>query len=118
MTEPSLLPVLRQIADALERLAPPDPPSAPLDSAEAFIWHAEGARLEAIDRVSRVDLDLLRGVDRSRDILLDNTRRFAQGFPANNALLWGARGTGKSSLVKAAQAQVRQQLELGARGRP
>src|SRR5215475_9712516 len=106
MTEPSLLPLLRQIADALERLAPPDPPSASLDSAEAFIWHAEGTRLEAVQRVSRVDLDLLRGVDRSRDTLLDNTRRFAQGFPANNALLWGARGTGKSSLVKAVHATV------------
>ena len=101
MTEPSLLPLLRQIAAALDRLAPADPPSAALDSAEAFIWHAEGSRLEAVDRVSRVELELLRGVDRNRDILLDNTRRFARGLPANNALLWGARGTGKSSLVKA-----------------
>ena len=105
--------MLRQIADALERLAPPDPPSASLDSAEAFIWHAEGARLEPVDRVSRVDLDLLRGVDRSRDILLDNTRRFARGFPANNALLWGARGTGKSSLVKAVHATVNAETKGG-----
>src|SRR5215472_12991906 len=106
MTEPSLFPLLRQIADALERLAPPDPPSAPLDGAEAYIWHAEGSRLEAVERVSRVDLELLRGIDRNRDILLDNTRRFAAGLPANNALLWGARGTGKSSLVKAVHAAV------------
>ena len=106
MTEPSLLPLLRQIAAALYHLAPADPPSAALDGAEAFIWHAEGSRLEAVDRVSRIELELLRGVDRNRDILLDNTRRFARGLPANNALLWGARGTGKSSLVKAVHAAV------------
>ena len=109
MTEPSLFPLLRQIADALERLAPPNPPSASLDGAEAFIWHAEGSRLEAVERVSRVDLDLLRGIERNRDILLDNTRRFARGLPANNALLWGARGTGKSSLVKAVHAAVNEE---------
>jgi uncharacterized protein len=113
MTESSLLPLLRRIADALERLAPAAPPSAPLDSAEAFIWHAEGSRLEAVARVSRVELDLLRGIERSRDILLDNTRRFAQGLPANNALLWGARGTGKSSLVKAVHATVHGETDGG-----
>ncbi len=111
MTEPSLLPLLRRVADALERLAPPDAASAALDSADAFVWHAEGGRLEAVPRVSRVDLDLLRGIDRSRDILLDNTRRFARGLPANNALLWGARGTGKSSLVKAVHAAVNAETE-------
>ena len=111
MTEPSLFPLLRQIADALERLAPPNPPSASLDGAEAFIWHAEGSRLEAVERVSRVDLDLLRGIERNRDILLDNTRRFARGLPANNALLWGARGTGKSSLVKAVHAAVNEESQ-------
>jgi len=111
MTEPSLFPLLRQIADALERLAPPNPPSASFDGAEAFIWHAEGSRLEAVDRVSRVDLDLLRGIERNRDILLDNTRRFARGLPANNALLWGARGTGKSSLVKAVHAAVNEESQ-------
>jgi len=116
MTEPSLLPLLRQIAAALDRLAPADPPSAALDSAKAFIWHAEGSRLEAVDRVSRIELELLRGVDRNRDILLDNTRRFARGLPANNALLWGARGTGKSSLVKAVHAAVN--AEGGIEGRP
>src|SRR6516165_26532 len=101
MPEPKLLPLLDRIADALERFAPSERHSAALDSAEAFIWHAEGARLEAVPRVSRIDLDLLRGIERNRDILLENTRRFARGLPANNALLWGARGTGKSSLVKA-----------------
>ena len=111
MTEPSLFLLLRQIADAFERLAPPAPPSAPLDGAEAFIWHAEGSRLEAVERVSRVDLDLLRGIERNRDILLDNTRRFARGLPANNALLWGARGTGKSSLVKAVHAAVNEESQ-------
>jgi hypothetical protein len=111
MTEPSLLPLLHRIAGALERMAPPDPASAALDSADAFVWHAEGARLEAVPRVSRVDLDLLRGIDRSRDTLLDNTRRFARGLPANNALLWGARGTGKSSLVKAVHAAVNAETE-------
>ena len=111
MTEPSLFPLLRQIADALERLAPPDPPSASLVGAEADIWHAEGSRLEAVERVSRVDLDLLRGIERNRDILLDNTRRFARGLPANNALLWGARGTGKSSLVKAVHAAVNEESQ-------
>jgi uncharacterized protein len=100
------LPLLHRIAEALERLAPGTPSSAPLDKAEAFVWHAEGGRLEAVAKVSRIDLDLLRGVDHARDTLLENTRRFAKGLPANNALLWGARGTGKSSLVKAVHAAV------------
>lgn len=108
MTTPTdQLALLRRIADALERLAPK--PAAPLDvrSADAFIWHAEGGdRLEPVHKINRVDLDLLKGVQRQRDILLDNTRRFARGLPANNALLWGARGTGKSSLVKAIHAAL------------
>ena len=105
-SDPSILPLLRSIAEALERLAPPAPVSASLDSADAFVWHAEGEWLEAVTDVNRVDLSLLQGIDRSRDILLENTRRFAAGLPANNALLWGARGTGKSSLVKAVHAAV------------
>jgi predicted AAA+ superfamily ATPase len=76
-----------------------------LDAADAFVWHPEG-RLAPVPRVSRVDLDLLKGIDRMRDILIENTERFATGLPANNALLWGARGMGKSSLVKAAHASV------------
>jgi uncharacterized protein len=106
MTDSTQLPLLRRIADALERLAPALPASAGLDKAEAFVWHADGARLEAVAKISRIDLDLLRGIDGARDTLLDNTRRFAKGLPANNALLWGARGTGKSSLVKAVHAAV------------
>jgi len=105
-----LLPPLRSISAALERLAPPHPRSAGLDDADAFVWHAEGARLEPVARVNRVEIELLRGIDRARDILLDNTRRFARGLPANNALLWGARGTGKSSLVKATHAAVNREM--------
>src|ERR1700690_1708469 len=106
MNDSNQLPLIRRIADALERLAPASAASATLDKADAFVWHADGARLEAVEKVSRIDLDLLRGVDQARDTLLDNTRRFAKGLPANNALLWGARGTGKSSLVKAVHATV------------
>jgi uncharacterized protein len=73
--------------------------------ADAFVWHPDG-RLSPVPRVSRVDLSLLRGIDRMRDILIENTERFADGLPANNALLWGARGMGKSSLVKAAHASI------------
>jgi predicted AAA+ superfamily ATPase len=97
---------LDRIAAALERLAPAPLP-APDFSAEAFVWHTGPDRLEPVARVSRVDIGLLIGVDRSRDTLLENTRHFAAGLPANNALLWGARGMGKSSLVKAVHAQVR-----------
>jgi len=97
---------LERIADALERVAPP-PPSAPLlDAADAFVWHPAGRRLAAVPRVNRVDMGLLKGIDRVRDVLVENTQRFAAGLPANNALLWGARGMGKSSLVKAAHAAV------------
>ena len=77
----------------------------PFDSADAFVWHPNG-RLAPVPRVSRVDLGLLKGIDRMRDILIENTERFSDGLPANNALLWGARGMGKSSLVKAAHASI------------
>ena len=98
------LALLARIADALERLAPP-PPSVPdLNAADAFVWHPAGARLTPVHAVARVDLSLLIGVDRQKQILLDNTTRFTRGHPANNAMLWGARGMGKSSLVKAAHA--------------
>ncbi len=100
------LAVLRRIADALERLAPSRPAPASFDSADAFVWNGAEDRLEPVPDVSRVDLSLLKGVDHVRDILLDNTRRFASGLPANNTLLWGARGMGKSSLVKAAHADI------------
>ena len=106
MTDPSQRAHLSRIADALERLVPAQPPAAALDDGDAFIWHADGRRLELVADVNRVALDLLRGIDRQRDQLLENTRRFARGLPANNALLWGARGTGKSSIVKAVHAAV------------
>jgi len=93
---------LSRIAAALDRRAPAPRPPADLASAEAFSWSARGPRLEPVAKVNRVDISLLRGIDQTRDILIDNTRRFAKGLPANNALLWGARGMGKSSLVKAA----------------
>jgi len=97
---------LRRIADALERLSPRPPAAADLNAADAFVWHPDGRRLMPVPKVNRVDMDLLRGIDRVRDVLMDNTERFAQGLPANNALLWGARGMGKSSLVKASHAAI------------
>jgi predicted AAA+ superfamily ATPase len=98
--------LLARIADALDRIAPPARISAEMDAGDAFVWHADGARLEAVAKVNRVDISLLKGVERQRDQLYDNTKRFADGLPANNVLLWGARGTGKSSLVKAVHAQI------------
>jgi len=98
---------LDRIAAALERLAPQPLPAPDFGAAEAFVWHVGPDRLDPVARVSRIDVGLLVGIDRSRDTLLANTRHFAQGLPANNALLWGARGMGKSSLVKAIHAQVR-----------
>ena len=107
MTDPAPDPtLLRRIAEALERLAPVVPPPVSLDSADAFVWHADEGALRAIAVVNAVDLGLLRGIDRVRDILLANTRQFATGLPANNALLWGAKGMGKSSLIKAVHATV------------
>jgi len=106
MTDPADETLLRRIADALDRLAPPAAGSPDWASADAFVWHADLDRLEAVTSVNRVPLDLLKGIDRARDTLIENTRRFARGLPANNALLWGARGTGKSSLIKAVHADV------------
>jgi len=97
---------LRRIAEALERLSPRPASALDLKAAEAFVWHPDGRRLVPVQKVNRVDMGLLRGIDRVRDVLVDNTERFAKGLPANNALLWGARGMGKSSLVKAAHAAV------------
>ncbi len=96
--------MLTRIAEALERLAPPPLGLPDLSSAEAFVWHPERGALTPVPHVSRVDLALLHGIDSQKAILLENTRRFAAGLPANNAMLWGARGMGKSSLVKAVHA--------------
>jgi len=95
---------LERIAAALERLAPAPPAAPDWSAAQAFVWAAADERLAAVNEIARVPIGLLRGIDRQRDILLENTRRFAKGLPANNALLWGARGTGKSALVKAVHA--------------
>jgi len=102
--------LLGRIADALERLAPTAPGAPDFSAADAFVWHPSGRRLASVKRVNRVDMALLKGIDRMRDILVENTGRFARGLPANNALLWGARGMGKSSLVKAVHASINAQL--------
>jgi predicted AAA+ superfamily ATPase len=96
-----------RIAAALERMAPAPLTAPDFDTADAFVWHVSPDRLEPVGTVNRVDMDLLVGIDRSRDTLLANTQQFARGLPANNALLWGARGMGKSSLEKAVHASVR-----------
>ena len=96
--------LLTRIADALERLAPPAPDPLSLDDADAFLWHGDRGRLDPVPVVAAVDIALLRGIARQRDVVLANTRRFAGGLAANNVMLWGARGMGKSSLVKAAHA--------------
>jgi predicted AAA+ superfamily ATPase len=97
--------LLTRIAEALERLSPPPPPAPDFAAADAFVWHpAGGGTLAPVPHVARVDIGLLQGIDRAKTILLENTHRFAAGLPANNAMLWGARGMGKSSLVKAAHA--------------
>jgi predicted AAA+ superfamily ATPase len=97
---------LLRIAEALERLSPRVPAAPDLAAADAFVWHPDGRRLMPVPKVNRVEMGLLRGIDRVRDVLMDNTERFARALPANNALLWGARGMGKSSLVKASHAAV------------
>ena len=114
---PELTDLLDRIATALERLAPAAPPPASLEAADAFVWHAESRRLEPVERVNRVELVLLKGLERQVDTLLENTRRFARGLPANNALLWGARGMGKSSLVKAVHATVNREAAAAGHSR-
>jgi uncharacterized protein len=98
--------VIERIAAALDRLAPQSAPLPDFDAADAFVWHPDASRLAPVKRVNRVEMSLLKGIERVRDVLVENTERFAKGLPANNALLWGARGMGKSSLVKAAHASV------------
>ena len=98
--------LISRIAEALERLAPRKPSAPDLQGFSAFVWHASPPELEPVPKVNRVEISLLKGIDLTRDILIENTERFARGLPANNALLWGARGMGKSSLVKAAHHQI------------
>lgn len=116
MNEPDLVPLLTRIAEALERIAPESAGNTDLSAASAFVWHADGndsGYLEPVPSVNRVPLTLLQGIDRQADTLIENTRRFAKGLPANNALLWGSRGTGKSSLVKAAHAEIDAEVSDG-----
>ncbi|MFC4270667.1 ATP-binding protein [Sneathiella chungangensis] len=111
MSNNEILAQLTRIADSLDRLAPAEKADADIDSGDAFVWEAESNRLRLIPKVNHVDMSILHGIDRVRDILYDNTLRFAKGLPANNALLWGARGMGKSSLVKASHAQVNREIK-------
>ncbi|MHA1157521.1 MAG: ATP-binding protein [Alphaproteobacteria bacterium] len=92
---------LKRLVVLMERLAPEERSATDFTAAHAFVWLPEEARFKPVERINRVDVSLLKGIDRLRDILMENTRRFAAGLPANNVLLWGARGMGKSSLVKA-----------------
>ncbi|SNY93295.1 hypothetical protein SAMN04515647_3585 [Cohaesibacter sp. ES.047] len=102
--------LLQNIHAAIERAVPPKQEPTDLSAADAFVWHATPApHLQPVSRVNRVALSMLKAVDRNRDMILENTRRFSLGLPANNALLWGARGMGKSSLVKACHAQVNEE---------
>lgn len=116
MTSPAtldtLMPLLERIATALERTAPAVPPAFDPSAADAFLWGPE-RRLTPVPQVARVEMGLLTGIDRARDTLVENTERFARGLPANNALLWGARGMGKSSLVKAAHAEINARRPAG-----
>lgn len=101
---------MERVAAALERISPPPQPAPDFGAHDAFVWHVGPDHLQPVPDVSRIDMNLLVGIDRARDTLLENTLQFAHGLPANNALLWGARGMGKSSLVKAVHAAV---LERG-----
>jgi len=98
--------LLTRLAEALERLAPTPPQPVDLNAAEAFVWYPSPPHLAPVERVSRVEIGLLKGVEQQKAILLENTLRFVRGLPANNAMLWGARGMGKSSLVKAVHAEA------------
>ncbi|MFV0297684.1 MAG: ATP-binding protein [Hyphomicrobiaceae bacterium] len=110
--DPNLIDRLERLAAALERMAPPPAPAIDFSVAEAFVWQTAPEAFIPVQRVNRQPLALLKGIERAADQMLENTLKFARGLPANNALLWGARGMGKSSLVKASHAEVRRQLGL------
>jgi len=112
MTENNLIPhKLDQLIAILSRMAPPVPRPVEAEKADCFVWNPHQLSADPVEKVNRIDISLIAGVDNVRDILVDNTRRFAKGLPANNALLWGARGMGKSSLVKATQALINKQQQ-------
>ena len=112
MKNDSLKPVLERIANALERLAPETSIVEQKMDSTAYVWDKELNHLKTIKNVSRLDLTLLKGVEQQTQILYDNTKQFAQGLPANNALLWGARGTGKSSLIKAIHGNINENTKF------
>jgi predicted AAA+ superfamily ATPase len=114
----AILATLERLAAALERLAPQPAPAFDFSVAEAYVWQSSPPAFMPVPEVNRQPLGLLKGIDRASAQLLDNTRRFARGLPANNALLWGARGMGKSSLVKAAHAEVRREMARGGKHGP
>ena len=111
--EKDILARLDRVAAALERIAPAAPAKPDFAAAEAFVWQAKPEAFLPVPHINRQPLDLLKGIDRAAEQLLENTRRFARGLPANNALLWGARGMGKSSLVKASHAAVNASVARG-----
>lgn len=106
MSDPQILSVLLRIADALERQSPKKVVGNDLEHADAFVWQPDTCSLEAVHKVNHIPLKMLQGIDLQKELLLKNTQQFANGYSANNALLWGARGTGKSSIVKAIHAHI------------
>ena len=106
MIDKSTKDLLQRITEAIERMSPPEDKQTPLDEADAYIWHPKTKRLEPVLDNNRININLLKGINQIRDILHENTLRFVSGYPANNALLWGARGMGKSSLIKAVHGTI------------
>ncbi len=104
---------LDALIELVQRAVPAKTPKIDFEAANTFVWHANSQWLQPVSEVNRVEMTLLKGIDMVRDLLIDNTKRFAAGYSANNALLWGARGMGKSSLVKAAQATINQKANKG-----
>ncbi|MDP2120157.1 MAG: ATP-binding protein [Hoeflea sp.] len=113
-TARQILAELTRLSRAVEALAPPRPDEIDFDAAACFVWDADRQHLAPVTRPNRIEISLIKGVDHVRDILVDNTHRFARGLPANNVLLWGARGMGKSSLVKAVHASLAAEHDLPA----
>ncbi len=111
MSQDAIIDRLDRLIALIERAVPAPPANPDLEAADAFIWHPAPAGLQAVPHVNRVALSLLKGIDRNRDMIFENTERFANGLPANNALLWGARGMGKSSLIKAVHAEINRAAE-------
>jgi uncharacterized protein len=118
LSAPDAARALERIAAALEKLSPAAAAAPDFAAADAFVWQPQSQSLHPVPKVNRVAIGLLSGIDRVRDILYENTERFAKNLPANNALLWGARGMGKSSLVKAVHAEINKELAAISRSRP